>query len=95
MRIRKQPMGDRNICGARVEERRKEIGMKQKDLLAKMQTNGVDIGETSLSMLEGQFRAATDKELWALAEIFGVAIEDLYNKDDFEVPDAKTKNDWG
>ena len=31
MRIRKQPMGDRNICGARVEERRKEIGMKQKE----------------------------------------------------------------
>ena len=94
MKIR-QEYGNANCVGRTICELRRKHNMKQKDLLAKMQTNGVDIGETSLSMLEGQFRAATDKELWALAEIFGVAIEDLYNKDDFEVPDAKTKNDWG
>ena len=30
MRIRKQPLGDRNIVGAKVEQSRKAIGMKQK-----------------------------------------------------------------
>ena len=33
MRIRKQALGTRNICGAKIEQRRKAIGMKQKDLL--------------------------------------------------------------
>ena len=33
MRIREQELGNRNIVGAKVEQRRKEIGMKQKELL--------------------------------------------------------------
>ena len=80
MKVRKE-YGDANRVGRTVCELRRKQHMKQKDLLARLQTSGVDIGETSLSMLEGQFRAATDKELWALADIFGVAIEELYNKE--------------
>ena len=37
MRIRKQPLGERNIVGAKIEARRKAINMKQKDLLARLQ----------------------------------------------------------
>ena len=58
--------------------------MRQKDLLAQLQTREIDISATSLSTLEGQQRAATDKELWALAEIFGVTIEELYNRDEIK-----------
>ena len=80
MKVRRE-YGNANCIGRTVCEFRRKRHMKQKDLLARMQTGGIDIGETSLSMLEGQFRAATDKELWVLADIFGVAIEELYNKE--------------
>ena len=57
MRVRKQPLGTRNIAGARVEMRRKEIGMKQKDLLTRLQVRGIDLNASGLSKLEGQFRS--------------------------------------
>ena len=34
MRLRNQPLGSKNLIGARVESARKEQGMKQKELLA-------------------------------------------------------------
>ena len=40
MRTRKQALGDMNIIGAKVEQQRKAIGMKQKDLLAQLQSCG-------------------------------------------------------
>ena len=50
-------------------------------LLAKLQALGIEIGESGLSQLEGQFRTVNDKELRALAEIFAVPIEELYNRE--------------
>ena len=43
MRLRKQALGNRNLVGARVELARKDLGMKQKELLAQLQVNGVDM----------------------------------------------------
>ena len=34
MRLRNQPLGSKNLIGARVESARKEQGIKQKELLA-------------------------------------------------------------
>ena len=74
VRVRKQPIGTRNICGAKVEERRKEIGMKQKDLLTQLQIRGVDLNASGLSKLEGQVRSVCDTELIALSEVLGVSV---------------------
>ena len=74
MRVRKQELGDRNIAGARVEQRRKAIGMKQKDLLTQLQVRGVDLNASGLSKLEGQIRSINDYELIALAEVLGVSV---------------------
>ena len=52
--------------------------MKQKDLLAQLQIKGIDIGQASLSDLEGQQRLATDIEVKALAEIFQISMEQLF-----------------
>ena len=60
MRLRKQNLGDRNLIGARVESARKKKGMKQKELLAQLQVNGVDMNASGLSKLEGQIRYVTD-----------------------------------
>lgn len=51
-------------------EARLALGMKQVELLAKLQLAGVDMSIPALSLLEGQRRPVSDIELNALAEIF-------------------------
>ncbi len=80
MKTRKRPLGEENVIGANVERLRKERGIKQKDFIAQMQVNGVDINPTSYSKLEGQIRIATDKEVYIIAKILGVKIEVLYDE---------------
>ncbi len=75
MRLRKQALGNRNMVGARVEAVRKSQGMKQKELLAQLQVNGIDMNASGLSKLEGQLRSVTDFELAALSKILGVSID--------------------
>ena len=95
MRLRKQELGDRNLVGSRVEAVRKQKGMKQKELLAQLQVNGVDMNASGLSKLEGQIRFVTDVELVALADILEVrseAFADLLNHVSPEVREiARTK----
>jgi transcriptional regulator with XRE-family HTH domain len=74
MRIRKQALGDRNVVGAKIEQKRKEMGLKQKDLLTQLQIKGIDLNASGLSKLEGQLRFVTDFELKAIAEVLGVTV---------------------
>lgn len=80
MRLRKQALGNRNLIGERVEMARKKQGMKQKELLAQLQVNGVDMNASGLSKLEGQIRYVTDIELVALADILGVSVDWLLGR---------------
>lgn len=80
MKIRKKSYGEYNIIGKNVEELRKERNIKQKDFIAQMQLLGCDINPTSYSKLEGQFRNATDKEIYVIAKILNVSIETLFSK---------------
>lgn len=74
MRIRKQDLGTRNICGTKIEARRKEMGMKQKDLLAQLQVAGMDINASGLSKLEGQVRSVNDFELVIISQVLDVSV---------------------
>lgn len=74
MRIRKQALGERNIIGSKVEQQRKSMGMKQKDLLTQLQIKGIDLNASGLSKLEGQLRYVTDFELKAIADVLGVSV---------------------
>lgn len=80
MKPRKISLGDANLIGANVTKLRKLNKMSQKDLAINMQLLGVDINFTSLSKLEGQTRIATDKEVLAIARVFGIKIEDLFKE---------------
>ena len=75
MRLRKQELGNRNLIGNRVETVRKKKGMKQKELLAQLQVNGVDMNASGLSKLEGQLRGVADYELKAIAESLNVSLD--------------------
>ena len=81
MKTRKLALGERNIIGRRVTEARKARGMKQIELLARLQTAGIDISSPALSLLEGQKRPVFDYELAALADILDVSVDWLLGRE--------------
>lgn len=81
MKTRKLELGRRNIVGSRVTMARKEHGMKQVELLAKLQLEGIDISIPALSLLEGQKRPVSDIELNALADILDVSVDWLLGRE--------------
>ncbi len=80
MKTRKKPLGTVNMVGANIERIRKAQKIKQIDMIAKMQSIGVDINPTSYSKLEGQIRLATDIEVYTIAKILQVDIKDLFEE---------------
>ena len=78
MKTRKKLYGNANMVGKNIERLRKERGIKQKDFIAKIQIMDCDINPTSYSKLEGQLRSATDKEIYVIAKILNVTMEELF-----------------
>ena len=66
------------MVGKNIERLRKERGFKQKDFIAKIQVMGCDINPTSYSKLEGQLRSATDREIYVIAKILNIPMEELF-----------------
>ena len=83
---RKAPLGSRNIVGAKIERVRKQKHLKQCELAAALQRLGMDIGESSLSRLEGQQRLVQDFEIPILAQALGVSCEWLLSDEGTEKP---------
>lgn len=81
MKKRHLPLGEKNIVGARVTVARNNIGMKQIELLSKLQVVGVDISVPALSLLEGQKRPVSDIELNALADTLNVSVDWLLGRE--------------
>lgn len=81
LKQRKLALGDRNLIGARVTEARKAQGMKQVELLTKLQLAGIDISSPALSLLEGQKRPVSDIELNAIASILNVSVDWLLGRE--------------
>lgn len=82
MRVRRLGLGTRNMIGARVTEARLKQGLKLKELMAQLQTAGIDISYPSLSLLEGQKRPVSDFELCALADILHVSVNWLLGREE-------------
>lgn len=81
LKPRKLELGTKNIIGARVTLARKNLGMKQVELLAKLQLAGIDMSVPALSLLEGQKRPVSDRELAALADILHVSVDWLLDRE--------------
>ncbi|WP_063564033.1 helix-turn-helix transcriptional regulator [Paenibacillus sp. O199] len=74
MKHRQEQPGDKNIIGSRVVAIRKRKGVKQREFLARLQTLGLDISQTSLSRLEGQYRLVQDYEVVMIARALEVSV---------------------
>ena len=79
MKTRKKAYGNANMVGKNIERLRKEKGIKQKDFIAQIQVMGCDINSTSYSKLEGQVRSVNDREIYIIAKILNVRMEELFD----------------
>ena len=80
MRMRTK-YGDKNIIGKKVYELRISKGIKQKDFIAQIQIEDVDINPSSFSKIEGQHKTVTDKEVKAIAKVLGISTDVLLDMD--------------
>lgn len=63
----------------------KDRGMSQNDLAIKLQNYGVDIDKNAVQLLEHGHRYVRDMELYVIAKVFGVSMEDLFAGTQFDI----------
>lgn len=86
MRKCSKPDGNKNWVGKRIAELRKDRGMSQNDLAIKLQNYGVDIDKNAVQLLEhGHRYYVRDMELYVIAKVFGVSMEDLFAGTQFDI----------
>ena len=69
--------GKKNICGKKIKEARKKLGLSQQELSAKLQTEGINIERDSVSRIEIGTRFVADYELLVLCKVLKVSAEYL------------------
>ena len=76
--------GSKNIIGSRLETLRREKGLSQAQLAARMQTMNVNIDQQMISRIERNLRIVTDYELVCFSRVLGVEekslLEEFYKK---------------
>ena len=70
----------KNLIGENLKRIRMSLKMSQQDLSNKLELLGVYICRGSVSRIEDFSRTVTDIELFAISEVLGVEINDLYSK---------------
>lgn len=70
-----------NMVGAKVRQLRIAKGMSQQTLSNKLETLAVYICRGSISRIEDMQRTVTDIELYGLAEVLGVSIDELFDRE--------------
>lgn len=73
---------NKNIVGKRIRTLRIEKKMSQQELSVKLETMAIYICRGSISRIEDQSRTITDIELYGLANVLEVSIEDLFSEVD-------------
>ena len=85
MRKCSKPDGNKNWVGKRIAELRKDRGMSQNDLAIKLQKYVVDIDKNAVQLLEHGHRYVRDMELYVIAKVFDVSMEDLFAGTQFDI----------
>lgn len=77
MFINKGINGQNNICGTRVAELRKNIGISQRQLADKLQLLGLDVDKNAIQRIEAGKRFVTDIEIVFLCQALKTTVDDL------------------
>ena len=67
--------GKSNICGERLRKARVDSRLRQEDLAAKLQVEGVMLERDSISRIELGTRFVSDFELLVFAKVLGVSVD--------------------
>lgn len=67
-----------NMVGDKVRKLRMEQKMSQQTLSDRLETHAIYICRGSISRIEDKQRTVTDMELYGLAQVLGVSIEELF-----------------
>ena len=69
--------GKKNLCGTKIKEARRKLGLSQQELAAKLQTEGINIERDSVSRIEIGTRFVADYEIKVFGKILGVSADYL------------------
>ena len=69
-----------NVVGDKIKRFRLEQNLSQQELSDRLETYAIYICRGSLSRIERHERTVTDYELRALAKVFKVSLEDMYDE---------------
>lgn len=70
-----------NLIGENVAKRRKQLKMSQQQLSNKLELYAVYVCRGSISRIEDRSRTVTDIELYAIAHVLQVDVNDLFDKE--------------
>ena len=71
-----------NMIGDNVRRLRKKHKMSQQALSNKLELMGVYVCRGSVSRIEDRSRTVTDIELFSIAKVFGVRVDELFLKNE-------------
>lgn len=77
--------GTNNLCGAKVAQLRKDMGLSQRKLAAKMQLLGFDVDHYFIRRVENGERFVTDIDLVMFSRVLNVGISDLVSVEDAQL----------
>ena len=69
---------NKNLIGSNVKKLRIKSKMSQQALSNKLELQGVYVCRGSVSRIEDHSRTVTDVELFAIAKVFGVDVNELF-----------------
>ncbi len=69
--------GSLNVCGAKVQELRKDKKWSQRELADQLQLKGIDLSKNAVQQIESGERFVTDIEVKAIAALFGISSDVL------------------
>lgn len=75
--INKTREGKNNICGVAVAQKRKSMGISQRELADRLQLQGLDVDKNAIQRIESGQRFVTDIELVFLSKTLSVCVEEL------------------
>ena len=85
MRKTNEKEARKNIVGLKMKELREARGLSQRDLAKEFQLIGCDIDQNVITRTERGERKVSDKEILAIAIVFGVTAADLFENVDKNV----------
>ena len=74
-----------NMVGSKIRKLRMEQKMSQQTLSDRLETMAIYICRGSISRIEDKQRTVTDIELYGLAKVLGVSIEELFEENEAPV----------